>query len=398
MSKDLELIKNSFGLQSTLFGFDVNYVSDSDVNEGGIYPTLLRYFRAVNKSVNYTVFENVFLVGYIACDGGAVIIGPAITEVADLSKARKLIGAFRYGNSDITQSADYIIDNAKAVSINTFITAMCLVYSTVFDKVITPDRIIGESKLETEQKSRSKKVLNEEKRQTYFGGEYSDTYNIENTIAMYVTKGDTENLLNFLFSIKYIDVKLGNDSLRHFKNATVILNNVMYRAAIESGVSKVMCYRLGEINLQQIEACNSLEALNVVAISFAKEYCEQVAKVKRRITQFDDINTVMQYIEENVHNRIKVSEIAKVVFLSPEYLSVKFHRAVGETIPSYINRVKIEKAKELLVQSDMPIGEISEYLAFSSQSYFQNIFKKYCAVTPKEYREKDGKNIKGIQK
>lgn len=398
MSKDLELIKNSFRLQSALLGFEVNYVSDSDVNEGQIYPTLLRYFRAMNKSVNYTVFENVFLVGYIACEGGAVIVGPAITEVADISKARKLIGAFRYDNSDVTQSTDYIMDNVKAVSINTFITAMCLVYSTVFDKIITPDRIIGESKLETEQKSRSKKVLNEEKRHTYFGGEYSDTYNIENTIAMYVRKGDAENLLNFLFSIKYIDVKLGNDSLRHFKNATVILNNVMYRAAIESGVSKVMCYRLGEINLQQIEACTSLETLNVVAISFAKEYCEQVAKVKRRITQFDDINTVMQYIEENVHNRIKVSEIAKVVFLSPEYLSVKFHQTVGETIPSYINRVKVEKAKELLVLSDMPIGEISEYLAFSSQSYFQNIFKKYCGVTPKEYREKDGESIKGIQK
>lgn len=397
MSKDLELIKNSFELQSALFGFDVNYVSDSDIDEGKIYPTLLRYFRAINKSVNYTVFENVFLVGYIACESGAVIIGPAITEVADLSKARKLIGAFRYDNTDMTQSTDYIIDNVKAVSINTFITAMCLVYSTVFDKIITPDRIIGESKLATAQKNRSKKVLNEEKRHTYFGGEYNDTYNIENTIAMYVRKGDSENLLNFLFSIKYIDVRLGNDSLRHFKNASVILNNVMYRAAIESGVSKVMCYRLGEINLQQIEACTSLETLNVVAISFAKEYCDQVAKIKRRITQFDDINTVMQYIEENVHNRIKVSEIAKVVFLSPEYLSVKFHQTVGETIPSYINRVKIEKAKELLVLSDMPIGEISEYLAFSSQSYFQNIFKKYCGITPKEYREKDGESIKSVQ-
>ena len=397
MSKDLELIKNSFELQSALFGFDVNYVSDSDIDEGRIYQTLLRYFRAINKSVNYTVFENVFLVGYIACEGGAVIVGPAITEVADISKARKLIGAFRYDNTDMTQSTDYIIDNVKAVSINTFITAMCLVYSTVFDKIITPDRIIGESKLATAQKNRSKKVLNEEKRHTYFGGEYNDTYNIENTIAMYVRKGDSENLLNFLFSIKYIDVRLGNDSLRHFKNASVILNNVMYRAAIESGVSKVMCYRLGEINLQQIEACTSLETLNVVAISFAKEYCDQVAKIKRRITQFDDINTVMQYIEENVHNRIKVSEIAKVVFLSPEYLSVKFHQTVGETIPSYINRVKIEKAKELLVLSDMPIGEISEYLAFSSQSYFQNIFKKYCGITPKEYREKDGESIKSVQ-
>ena len=157
MSKDLELIKNSFELQSALFGFDVNYVSDSDIDEGRIYPTLLRYFRAINKSVNYTVFENVFLVGYIACEGGAVIVGPAITEVADLSKARKLIGAFRYDNTDMTQSADYIIDNVKAVSINTFITAMCLVYSTVFDKIITPDRIIGESKLATAQKNRSKR-------------------------------------------------------------------------------------------------------------------------------------------------------------------------------------------------------------------------------------------------
>lgn len=51
-------------------------------------------------------------------------------------------------------------------------------------------------------------------------------------------------------------------------------------------------------------------------------------------------------------------------------------------------RYKLEEAKSLLTYSDKSLGEISSYLSFSSQSYFQNVFKKKYGITPLQYRNR----------
>lgn len=56
------------------------------------------------------------------------------------------------------------------------------------------------------------------------------------------------------------------------------------------------------------------------------------------------------------------------------------------TLSQYIQEQKIEKAKSLLKTTDRSILEIATYLGFSSQGYFQNVFKKLTGMTPKEYR------------
>ena len=67
-------------------------------------------------------------------------------------------------------------------------------------------------------------------------------------------------------------------------------------------------------------------------------------------------------------------------------LSKKFKREMGFNISSYIMRRKLEEAKSMLNYSDKTVSEISEYLCFSSQSYFQNVFKRKYGMTPKEFR------------
>lgn len=56
----------------------------------------------------------------------------------------------------------------------------------------------------------------------------------------------------------------------------------------------------------------------------------------------------------------------------------------------FIMRCKLEEAKSLLSYTDKSISEISNYLCFSSQAYFQNVFKKKYGMTPNEYRKSRG--------
>ncbi|MGL5479384.1 MAG: helix-turn-helix domain-containing protein, partial [Clostridium sp.] len=73
--------------------------------------------------------------------------------------------------------------------------------------------------------------------------------------------------------------------------------------------------------------------------------------------------------------------------LSPSYFSRLFKKETGKTVISYINEEKIEKAKELLKNTYLPIINISLDLGFDDCGYFIRVFKKATGVTPKVFRE-----------
>ena len=69
----------------------------------------------------------------------------------------------------------------------------------------------------------------------------------------------------------------------------------------------------------------------------------------------------------------------------------QFKRETGETIGRYIVQTKLKEAQLLLAYSESSLSEISNFLFFSSQSYFQNTFKKQFGITPYEYRKQKSK-------
>ena len=75
--------------------------------------------------------------------------------------------------------------------------------------------------------------------------------------------------------------------------------------------------------------------------------------------------------------------------LSAPYFSRLFKKETGYSVSSYILAKKLETAKSMLASSSYSIAEISASLAFPSQSYFTNVLKKDCGLTPKEYRSKN---------
>ena len=79
--------------------------------------------------------------------------------------------------------------------------------------------------------------------------------------------------------------------------------------------------------------------------------------------------------------------MAAYVGKSRSYLSHCFKKELGFEMNGFIMRCKLEEAKSLLTYTDKSISEISSYLCFSSQAYFQNVFKKKFGVTPNMYRK-----------
>lgn len=98
------------------------------------------------------------------------------------------------------------------------------------------------------------------------------------------------------------------------------------------------------------------------------------------------VNSILDFITSNYAENITLSDAAKYAYVNPSHLSRVFNKKMNCNFRSYLNGIRIEKAKELLTYSDLSIAEIVNQVGFSDQSYFNKIFKEHEGVTPGQYR------------
>lgn len=96
---------------------------------------------------------------------------------------------------------------------------------------------------------------------------------------------------------------------------------------------------------------------------------------------------VEEFIRENLENDLSLAELAAVAELSQFHFLRVFRHSMGMTPQQYLMRRRVERAKELLATSDLPLVEIGFRAGFKNQSHFTTLFRKFTAVTPKIWRE-----------
>ncbi len=102
----------------------------------------------------------------------------------------------------------------------------------------------------------------------------------------------------------------------------------------------------------------------------------------------DGMNSVIDYIERNLKRGISLEDVANHVNISTYYLSKIFKKEVGVNFITYVTDRKMDMAKEMLVNTDVPVLNIALDLAYNEANYFSKAFKKKTGLTPSEYREK----------
>lgn len=216
---------------------------------------------------------------------------------------------------------------------------------------------------------------------------YHDTYYFEQEYYSYVEKGDIEGLKAFILNIPNMNAgRTATDSLRQAKNLFIASTTLITRRAIEGGLDIETAYQLSDSYILEAEKMSDVEAITILNMTCILDFTKRVSETKVPKGMSKEIYNVIQYIGNHVNKNISVAEIADELHVDRSTLSKKFKRELGFNISPYIMRRKLEEAKSLLHYTDKTISEISEYLCFSSQSYFQNVFKAKYGITPKEYR------------
>ena len=101
----------------------------------------------------------------------------------------------------------------------------------------------------------------------------------------------------------------------------------------------------------------------------------------------NDAQRAKEYVLANISNDISVKDVAAYVHLSPEYFSKLFKKEMGENVKNYILRIKVDAAKDLLKNPNIPISMVASELGYSNFSHFTQMFKNQENVTPSEYRK-----------
>ena len=99
----------------------------------------------------------------------------------------------------------------------------------------------------------------------------------------------------------------------------------------------------------------------------------------------DKIHEISRYLNENFKEKIKLSELCFLFGTNSTTLCNKFKNSFGDTVISYVNKLKIKESKKLMRSGRYNLTEISSMVGFSSVHYFSRIFKQYEKISPANY-------------
>lgn len=108
------------------------------------------------------------------------------------------------------------------------------------------------------------------------------------------------------------------------------------------------------------------------------------------ITARKEIQWMCRHIREHYQEDLQLAELAKLVHLHPSYAGQMFKQEIGENFLEYVNRVRMEKASEMLERTTMKIYEVSGAVGISDYRYFCKLFKSHTGFTPTQYKNKLG--------
>lgn len=102
----------------------------------------------------------------------------------------------------------------------------------------------------------------------------------------------------------------------------------------------------------------------------------------------EELQQILIYLFNNYNRKITISDLTKEFNINRTTLSEKFSNFIGESIITYLNKLRVKMASIILRDTKLPISEVMERVGFNDSTHFFRTFKKYFGVSPKEYREK----------
>lgn len=150
------------------------------------------------------------------------------------------------------------------------------------------------------------------------------------------------------------------------------------KRALHLGVAR---YLLKPSNMEEIE-----EAIQFMASKVPKQAEKAEPTEHENVAGNFIVRNALAYIEENYKEKLLLSDVAEKTYVSQWHLSKLLNKETGQNFSEILNGIRIEKAKELLKDPALRIGDIAEEVGFLDLAHFSRVFKKISGMSANEYR------------
>lgn len=343
-------------------------------------PAICREIPVIRKTLfseNYISMSVVINQGF----EGTIIVGPSLPFTLFEHKINGLIN-----DTNLFANREQVFHYYQSLSVITYerlVNIAVLIYQMFSGKLIAADQILDQLELQIEETKipdAIRFVQNDEL------VPHHDPLQ-EQKLLTIIREGQTEALKRFSQLAKENTGILSKSShIRSKKNLGIIGIALAARAAIEGGLHSEIAFSVSDLYIQRLEDLRTDKEIDQLCLAAFFELTEKVAQVKD--ARYSKIVTICKnYIYDQRFSKITHESIADHAGISPNYLSVIFKKETGVPVNEYIQRIKIEEAKNMIMFSNTPLSEIGSLLSFSDQSYFTKIFKKHTGLTPKQYQQ-----------
>lgn len=240
----------------------------------------------------------------------------------------------------------------------------------------------------------------------------------ENFLELYyVYSGEGRYMVNNRFyDVKAGDIVICNagvlhgedpNELRHSKSYSIAISNVSFLGLPENQLCDaetepvlscgMLAPQVGEIfhliNLLSYDKKNLYETCNSLALSLLLLTYEMLlsrsrhAAIRPRSSASATADRIQQYLDSHYREPITLTIVSKSLHINPYYLSHVFKNEFDVPPMQYVMKRRIGEAQTLLTDSSASIGDIADYLGFSSICHLNTMFNKYVGMPPGKYRQ-----------
>ena len=208
---------------------------------------------------------------------------------------------------------------------------------------------------------------------------------IEESIYNFMLAGNYEKALEQLYNI--IDTNIENNLPHEFmKEVLVAILNTLIKALNGKNISLKDVYGTRTDFYDELRSFTCVDEIKEFFRFIYKRAGEYILDTKRSSNE-KLLNDIVDYLNKNYDKDIYLELISKKVGASPKYISRFFKEQTGLNLIDYINKLRVQKAKEMLREVDSKVQEIFCKVGFGNVNSFIRTFKRYEGISPGQYKE-----------
>jgi len=219
------------------------------------------------------------------------------------------------------------------------------------------------------------------------------TYVAEQEILRMVEEGnlDYKKVFDKYSNIGEMGLLSNGEVLRQEKNTVIMFTVLCSRAAIRGGLASETALTLCDDYIRRVENMVELSTLTTLSREMLKDFVTRVYRIKTKESNVSpQIRKACDYIRMYPEANCDIHYLAEMTGYSDYYFSSKFKQETGKSVRDFSMESKVDKAKQLLLETNQSVSEIADFLGFGTQSYFGEVFRKQTGTSPSKYRESGG--------